>query len=506
MKSWLIIASFFIGIKIGQSQPIEKPQEIAVINDIPIIIKTENSVISYQGDFSCWIFPGKIKITLLPKAFSGEFDHLIHIAPSKLSDEIKFVKTTLAFNKKSTTSNQMHLQGDNHPLIDTSLVAGDSLRITIEVSPSTKSTYVLYAKELIPVVQGFRPIKFVDSSPDKMQPRQIMAGKNLKSEYQSIVQNSIVIPAGHIPELRLKAYPLLKDSLIEYRISDESISGTWKKADHMLSFSNLVHSQTYKIDLRYKGQNKVSTYLLYINPFWYQTKVIRIGSIIFSLFILLFLTRGYYRNRLKNLMAQRQRLEEQLRTIQSQLNPHFIFNALNSIEGLVSMGETELANQYLNTFSAIMRETLRNADKLMISLREEINLLEKYVKIEKLRFDFNYTLTISNELALDEIEVPPMLIQPLLENAIKHGMTSMNKRDQISFEITKNNNDLKCTITNPNFPISGNKTTAGGYGISFTKQRLNHFNKLHPENPIELQQFKTDQIFVSQLQFHNWFS
>jgi LytS/YehU family sensor histidine kinase len=170
------------------------------------------------------------------------------------------------------------------------------------------------------------------------------------------------------------------------------------------------------------------------------------------------------------------------------------------------MGETELANQYLNTFSAIMRETLRNADKLMISLREEINLLEKYVKIEKLRFDFNYTLTISNELALDEIEVPPMLIQPLLENAIKHGMTSMNKRDQISFEITKNNNDLKCTITNPNFPISGNKTTAGGYGISFTKQRLNHFNKLHPENPIELQQFKTDQIFVSQLQFHNWFS
>jgi LytS/YehU family sensor histidine kinase len=203
--------------------------------------------------------------------------------------------------------------------------------------------------------------------------------------------------------------------------------------------------------------------------------------------------RWYYRRKIKLISAQRQRLEEQLTTIQSQLNPHFIFNALSSIEGLVASGQNKLANEYLSNFSMIMRETLKNADKLLISLKEEINLLEK----------FKFSWQIDPEIPTEEVQVPPMLAQPLIENAVKHGAAA---NGTLTLSITRQQNNMLIKITNNKATNSSKLKTAGGYGWAFTRQRLKHFSALHSQTPIEFDFAEKETHFEATLRFINWFA
>ena len=110
-----------------------------------------------------------------------------------------------------------------------------------------------------------------------------------------------------------------------------------------------------------------------------------------------------------------------LKALQSQMNPHFIFNALNSIQTLVLHGDVENSYTYINKFASLIRTTLNFSELEYVEIEEEIKLLDTYLKLEKLRFkeDFNYEIVQSD---LPPIKVPPMLIQPFVENALKHGL------------------------------------------------------------------------------------
>ena len=128
------------------------------------------------------------------------------------------------------------------------------------------------------------------------------------------------------------------------------------------------------------------------------------------------------------LKIQRKKSEQQnelsaskLTAIQSQMNPHFIFNSLNSIQDLVLKGDVENSYSYLSTFSELVRKTLNYSEKDFIEFEQEIKLLNLYLSLEKLRFKKNFTYEISVD-NLEDIMIPPMLIQPFIENSLVHGL------------------------------------------------------------------------------------
>lgn len=119
----------------------------------------------------------------------------------------------------------------------------------------------------------------------------------------------------------------------------------------------------------------------------------------------------------------RRRIRElELRAIRSQMNPHFIFNALSSIQNLINRSANQEANKYLIDFSRLLRKVLATSEKKLVPLSDELEQLQLYLKLEQLRFPFSYSLTIDKNIELDAIEIPGMLIQPFVENAVKHGI------------------------------------------------------------------------------------
>jgi tetratricopeptide (TPR) repeat protein len=124
----------------------------------------------------------------------------------------------------------------------------------------------------------------------------------------------------------------------------------------------------------------------------------------------------------------------QARALRAQMNPHFIFNSLSSIQYLIIKNKTESAFDYLSQFASLLRMVMDNSEKNWISLSEEIKVLELYLELEKLRFSNSFSYSIVSAAGLENIKIPPLLIQPYVENAILHGL--LPKEDDRSLTIT----------------------------------------------------------------------
>lgn len=141
--------------------------------------------------------------------------------------------------------------------------------------------------------------------------------------------------------------------------------------------------------------------------------------------------------------------ESELRTLRSQINPHFIFNSLNSIKAYILKDRQLEASEYLTDFSTLMRAILQQSKEKFITLTDELETTLLYVKLENLRFEdgFIFNFSIDESIDTDEILIPPMLFQPYLENAIKHGLMSKNQDRILSLSIIqKDKNSIFITI------------------------------------------------------------
>lgn len=128
-----------------------------------------------------------------------------------------------------------------------------------------------------------------------------------------------------------------------------------------------------------------------------------------------------------------------LKSMRSQMNPHFIFNALNSVNSFIAVNDERNANRYLSEFSALMRAVLENSDEDFIPFTKEIELLELYVKLEHNRFKekFDYSISVDETIRLEEFSIPPMLLQPYIENAIWHGLRYKEEKGKLEIIIHK---------------------------------------------------------------------
>ena len=182
---------------------------------------------------------------------------------------------------------------------------------------------------------------------------------------------------------------------------------------------------------------------------------------------------------------RQQLAEAETKALKAQMSPHFIFNSLNSINRYIIKAEPEKASLYLTKFSKLIRLILDNSNLKVISLDQEITALKLYMELEALRFNekFTYSLTVSQELNPMSIGVPPMIIQPFIENAIWHGLLHKETPGHLEVAIDRFDSGLKCTITDNG--VGRKKATElksksvnkeKSYGMQITKDRLSMMN------------------------------
>lgn len=141
-----------------------------------------------------------------------------------------------------------------------------------------------------------------------------------------------------------------------------------------------------------------------------------------TLMVSLLIWKWRARLRLRQEITARRLRELELTAIRSQMNPHFLFNSLNSLQNLVQQNRAAEALSFLSDFGGIIRKVLHNSEKQEIPLADELQMLEQYLKLEQLRFDFSYRINVENSIDIYNSMVPSMLLQPLAENAILHGL------------------------------------------------------------------------------------
>lgn len=181
-----------------------------------------------------------------------------------------------------------------------------------------------------------------------------------------------------------------------------------------------------KVNLAYKDQqlteesNKRQVYIIYS---------LVGGFFLMSLLAYLMFRSNRQQKLSNNLLA--------LKSMRSQMNPHFIFNALNSVNSFIAVNDERSANRYLSEFSALMRSVLENSDEDFIPLTKEIELLELYVKLEHNRFQdkFDFSIAIDEEIPLENYSIPPMLLQPYIENAIWHGLRYKEEKGNLKISM-----------------------------------------------------------------------
>ncbi len=141
---------------------------------------------------------------------------------------------------------------------------------------------------------------------------------------------------------------------------------------------------------------------------------------------------------------QQQKMEMEMQALRAQMNPHFIFNSLNSVNRFILQNNRLQASEYLTKFSKLVRMILQNSQASLISLESELESLQLYLEMEALRFDyhFNYKISVPKDLDIEMLKVPPLIIQPYVENAIWHGLMNKEEKGRLDIEVSQENDYL----------------------------------------------------------------
>ncbi|GGH73306.1 hypothetical protein HNQ91_003625 [Filimonas zeae] len=211
---------------------------------------------------------------------------------------------------------------------------------------------------------------------------------------------------------------------------------------------------------------------------------ILIGSVIAMLVLLGFIIRSLYAIRTKNKKIA-------LQSLRREMNPHFIFNSLNSVNQYIAENNELAANKYLTTYSGLMRTVMEHSHKDFVPLSVEIAQLEEYLNLEHLRFSnrFTWQLTTDEALDTDAVVIPNMLLQPHLENAIWHGLRYKATKGLLKVHFSKAGKELKVVIEDDGIGLTEsqrlktvNQRAHESRGLNNTRERIQLLNDLYPVN------------------------
>ncbi len=232
----------------------------------------------------------------------------------------------------------------------------------------------------------------------------------------------------------------------------------------------------------------------YWQTWWFWTSVILGMGLIIGL-IMWWRIKAVKRREKEKFAHEKQLMELEAMALRAQMNPHFIFNCLNSIKSLIQQNENEKSVTYLTTFSKLIRTLLNNADKKEISLYDEIETCKLYLQLEAMRFDtkFSFAVNVDENIDLKSIQVPALIIQPFIENAIWHGIVPRNNGGKVSLNVMRKSGVIEIVIDDNGIGREAskqNKSASGlthqSKGVNLTQSRL-ELNNLLQQRQAELE-------------------
>jgi len=274
------------------------------------------------------------------------------------------------------------------------------------------------------------------------------------------------------------------NTLYSYKLEGSSMDWTPYTREKKAVFTYLTHGHyTFKV----KGYNLSNpenivetTFDFQISPPWYKTWFFYVLTGFF-VFLIIYLS---YRTRISRVREKahiQQKISElKLDALKAQMNPHFIFNAFNSLQKYILLQETTEALNYMSEFASLIRKTLDNSTEKEIRLSEEIEYLKTYLELEKIRVsNLDYSITVDKMLDTEYLLIPPMLIQPFVENAILHGIRHLKKQGMMKISFERDHSFLKVTIEDngigrkQSLEINQkNRLSHHSKGTSITEQRI----------------------------------
>lgn len=181
-------------------------------------------------------------------------------------------------------------------------------------------------------------------------------------------------------------------------------------------------------------------------------------------------------NRRLKKQSQEKRLRElQMAALRAQMNPHFLFNSLNSVQNLIQQNKSKEAHLYLSDFAGLIRKVLRNSDKEEVTLSEELETLDQYLKLEKLRFDFDYTIEVDERIDRSLFMLPALILQPLAENALIHGLQHKTGDKKLQVRVEKAENAIRVIIEDNGIGLGASKNlepNSNGIGLHMNTERI----------------------------------
>ncbi len=172
-------------------------------------------------------------------------------------------------------------------------------------------------------------------------------------------------------------------------------------------------------------------------------------------------------------------LKSRLEALRAQMNPHFTFNAINSIQNFIIDKDTEQALHYLSEFSKLIRQTLDNTNEKLITLETEIAFLNSYITIQKIRFEINTSISLDNHIDPYSLQIPPLIIQPFIENAFEHAFEELSDTNEIQITFWLEDSLLICKVEDNGrgFSSSSKNPLHESKGIKLTRDRLDLLNR-----------------------------
>ena len=289
------------------------------------------------------------------------------------------------------------------------------------------------------------------------------------------------------------------DLRLEYQLLGAN-KGVLYSTDEVLSYSGIRSGEyTFETKLTSNGKNYSPRKFLRITilkPFWKSTQ----GIVLWILLsVVLVVVVAYYivgRVKFKE-REKRELLEIRSKALSSQMNPHFMFNFLNSIQLKLIKNETEEVAHYLSEFCGLVRKNLDYFTENLISLNEELGLAKSYLELEKLRFkdQVKYEIQVDESLSLKDVKVPPMIIQPFVENAFVHGFSEIRGEGKIMIKLIGNRKEVRIEVDDNGQGLKNNDRLGHkSMGISLIEQRIKLVN---PRNNLKIESKKSQGTLVT---------
>jgi ligand-binding sensor domain-containing protein len=419
--------------------------------EFPVRINEKQSLLALSGysDSSglFWVGSKDRKVHgLYSDSIVYSYDVAENIISITRSDEFIFAASKNNIYKINLQENKVEVIGEDNGLLSEDILG------------------ILYHNDSILVISNYHLQKFSTKINSEIQQAPVITNVQLRvfgKEFDSKNGSYTLEPEENNISIEFTGYSLASKNnfTFEYRIKGNNRKWISTPSTNNTAQFPEFASGNYQFELRACNTDGLCSPTELIEFEIEKPFYLKAGFIGFALLVLAGTLLAGGRTYLKNSTKKErqksaQRLMEkevyqaQLAALRSQMNPHFMFNALNTIQEFIITNQQEIASEYLADFADLMRKYLDQSRKETVSLNDELETLQLYLRLENLRFDGNldYTVELNPEIDQSLFEIPVMLIQPFVENSIKHGLLHKQGSKKLSISIELRNNDLEIII------------------------------------------------------------